>query len=143
MRERIVGAASHATITGLGDPVREWQEVGDRALQHPEVLGAAPYVEGQVMLVMGSRSTGSLIRGVLPELEGEVSELPDSIESGETLDRALVPGEFGIVLGADLAAFLGAVPGDRIMVITPEASITPVGFVPRVKRFTVTANHRL
>ncbi len=142
MRQRIVGAAAHATITGLGDSVSEWQDLGEQALAHPEVLGAAPYVEGQVMLVRGARSTGSLIRGVLPELEGEVSELPDSIEAGETLDRALLPGEFGIVLGADLAAYLGALPGDRIMVITPEASVTPVGFVPRVKRFTVTATFR-
>lgn len=142
VRERIVGAASHATISGLGDPVTDWQGLKDIALQNPEVLGAAPYVEGQVMLVHGPRSTGSLIRGVLPETEGDVSELPDSIEFGESLDRALVPGEFGIVLGADLAAYLGAVPGDRVMVITPEASVTPVGFVPRVKRFTVTATFR-
>lgn len=142
MRQRIVGAAAHATITGLGDPVREWESLSAQALENPEVLGAAPYVEGQVMLVYGSRSTGSLVRGVLPDTEGEVSELPTSIESGETLDRALLPGEFGIVLGADLAAYLGAIPGDRIMVITPEASVTPVGFVPRVKRFTVTAIFR-
>ncbi len=142
MRERIVGAASHATITGLGEPVRDWESLRDTAVQNPEVLGAAPYVEGQVMLAFGSRSTGSLIRGIVPDSEGDVSELPGSIEAGETLERALVPGEFGIVLGADLATYLGAIPGDRIMVITPEASITPVGFVPRVKRFTVTAIFR-
>lgn len=142
MRDRIIGAASHATITGLGDPVREWEGLADVALEHPEVLGAAPYVEGQVMLVHGSRSTGALVRGVLPEREGDVSELNDSVESGDALDRALVPGEFGIVLGADLAAYLGAIPGDRIMVITPEASVTPIGFVPRIKRFTVTATFR-
>jgi len=142
MRERIIGASSHATVTGLGEPIENWQEVVDITKQHPEVSGAAPYVEGQVMLVHAGRSTGSLIRGVLPGQESEVSELADSLEQTDSLEQALVPGEFGIILGADLANFLGAIAGDRVMVITPEASVTPMGFVPRVKRFTVTGVFR-
>lgn len=142
MRQRIVGAASHATITGLGEPVQDWQSLAGIAADNPEVLGAAPYVEGQVMLVHAGRSTGSLVRGILPEEEPLVSELADSLVDVDGLADALPPGEFGLLLGADLASFLGAIPGDRIMVITPEASVTPVGFVPRVKRFTVTGIFR-
>lgn len=142
MRERIVGASSHATVTGLGGSMENWQGVADIALQNPEVLGAAPYVEGQVMLVHAGRSTGALIRGILPEQEGQVSEIAESLEQTESLDVALQPGEFGILLGADLASYLGAIAGDRVMVITPEATVTPMGFVPRVKRFTVTGVFR-
>lgn len=142
MRERIVGASSHATVTALGEPLDQWQQVADVALQHEEVTGAAPYVEGQVMLVHAGRSTGALVRGVLPDEEGKVSELADSLESGSALPDALLPGEYGLLLGADLAAYLGAYVGDRVMVITPEASVTPMGFVPRVKRFTVTGIFR-
>jgi len=142
MRERIVGAASHATITGLGEPVADWQGVAAAATGNPEVLGAAPYVEGQVMLVHAGRSTGSLVRGVLPAEEPQVSELAASLLEDTTLEATLAPREFGMLLGADLAAFLGAIPGDRVMVITPEASVTPVGFVPRIKRFTVTGVFR-
>lgn len=142
MRERIVGASSHATVTGLGGSMENWQGVADIALQNPEVLGAAPYVEGQVMLVHAGRSTGALIRGILPDQEGQVSEIAESLEQTESLDVALQPGEFGILLGADLASYLGAIAGDRIMVITPEATVTPMGFVPRVKRFTVTGVFR-
>ncbi len=142
MRERIVGASSHATVTGLGEPLENWQQVADIAMAHPEVTGAAPYVEGQVMLVHAGRSTGALVRGVLPEEEGKVSELGDTLEQVESLDVALQPGEYGLLLGSDLAAYLGAIVGDRIMVITPEASVTPMGFVPRVKRFTVTGIFR-
>ena len=142
MRERIVGASSHATVTGLGGPMENWQSVADIALQHPEVLGAAPYVEGQVMLVHAGRSTGALIRGILPDQESQVSEIAESLEQTESLEVALQPGEFGILLGADLASYLGAIAGDRIMVITPEATVTPMGFVPRVKRFTVTGVFR-
>jgi len=142
MRERIVGASSHATVTGLSGAMDNWQPVADIALQHPEVLGAAPYVEGQVMLVHAGRSTGALIRGILPDQEGQVSEIADSLEQVESLDVALQPGEFGILLGADLASYLGAIAGDRVMVITPEATVTPMGFAPRVKRFTVTGVFR-
>lgn len=142
MRHRIVGASSHATVSGYGEPISDWQAVADNVLQHPEVDGAAPYVEGQVMLVHAGRSTGSLIRGVEPEAESAVSELESSLEFGDSLTDTLIGGEFGLILGADLATFLGAVPGDKVMVITPEASVTPMGFVPRVKRFTVTGIFR-
>lgn len=142
MRERIVGASSHATVTGLGVPIQDWQAVADVASEHPEVKGVAPYVEGQVMLVHAGRSTGALIRGVLPQQEKQVSELADMLEQTASLDEALKPGEFGMLLGADLATYLGAIAGDRVMVITPEASVTPMGFVPRVKRFTVTGIFR-
>jgi lipoprotein-releasing system permease protein len=142
MRERIVGASSHATVTGLGEPLEDWQSVAEIANLHPEVSGAAPYVEGQVMLVHAGRSTGALIRGVLPAEESKVSELNETLEQTESLETALQKGAFGIVLGADLATYLGAIAGDKIMVITPEASVTPMGFVPRVKRFTVTGVFR-
>jgi len=142
MRERIVGASSHATIIGLDEALSDWETLADTAAANPEVLGAAPYVEGQVMLVHAGRSTGSLVRGILPDEEPNVSELADSLLEDATLQQALAPGEFGLLLGADLASFLGAIPGDRVMVITPEASVTPVGFVPRIKRFTVTGVFR-
>ena len=108
MRERIVGASSHATVTGLGGPMENWQAVADIALQHPEVLGAAPYVEGQVMLVHAGRSTGALIRGILPDQESQVSEIAESLEQTESLEVALQPGEFGILLGADLSQLSGS-----------------------------------
>jgi len=142
MRQRIVGASSHATVTAFGEPMNDWQSIVEKTEQHPEVLGAAPYVEGQVMLVADGRSTGALVRGIEPDQESRVSEIADKLEHTESLDAALQPGEYGIILGADLAAYLGALVGDKIMVITPEASVTPVGFVPRIKRFTVTGLFR-
>ncbi len=142
MRQRIVGASSHATVTAFGEPMEDWQSVVDQVNTHPEVLGAAPYVEGQVMLVADGRSTGAMIRGIEPDQESSVSELADKLEYTESLSHSLKPGEYGIILGADLAAYLGAIVGDKVMVITPEASVTPVGFVPRIKRFTVTGLFR-
>jgi len=142
MRQRIIGASSHATVSGLGEPIADWEPVASIATAHPEVNGAAPYVEGQVMVVHAGRSTGALVRGILPEQEPKVSELHTKLEQVDSLEEALPPGEFGLLLGADLAAYLGAIAGDKVMVITPEASVTPVGFVPRIKRFTVTGIFR-
>ncbi len=138
MRDRIVGAASHATVMSYTDSLTDWQSVSEKARNNSSVTGVAPYVEGQVMLVYDGRSTGSLIRGILPEEEPEVSDIATSMKNGTVLSEALIPGEYGILLGYDLAAFLGVIQGDKITVITPEASVTPMGFVPRMKRFTVT-----
>ncbi len=142
MRERIVGAASHATISQYDSAMSDWEGVAAIAAENPEVLGVAPYVEGQVMLVNEGRSTGALIRGVLPAAEPDVSELSTQLLDGAVLDEALLPGEFGLLLGSDLAGYLGLAVGDRITVITPEASVTPMGFVPRMKRFRVTGVFR-
>jgi len=139
MRERIIGAASHATITEYGSPMTAWQAAADTALQNDSVIGAAPYIEGQVMLVNRGRSSGALFRGVLPEEEPRVSELAIKLLDDANLEEVLTPGGYGIILGSDLANHIGAIVGDKVTVITPEASVTPVGFVPRLKRFTVTA----
>ncbi len=135
LRERILGAASHATVTLQDKPMQDWQQLASAAVAHPEVIGAAPYVEGQVMVVKGKQVTGIVIRGVLPEQEPKVSDINEKMVAGELTD--LTSSSFDIVLGAALADFLGAVVGDKITVITPEASVTPVGVLPRMKRFTV------
>jgi len=135
LRDRILGVAAHATVTGLEHPVQDWQSVAKTALDNPEVVGAAPYVEGQVMLVKGQQVTGALVRGVLPEREPDVSDVNRNMTSGRLDD--LRPGEYGIVLGSRLARYLGVGKGDRVTLVTPEASVTPVGVLPRLKRFTV------
>lgn len=87
------------------------------------------------MVVKSKQVTGIVIRGVLPDQEPNVSDIDRKMIAGELSD--LTPGSFDIVLGRALADFLGATIGDKITVITPEASVTPVGVLPRMKRFTV------
>lgn len=135
LRERILGMASHATISALSGPLQNWHKVAGDADRHPDVVGAAPYIEGQAMLVNGRLVSGVLIRGVLPDTEPRVSEVGNRMVSGEL--HALRDGEFGIVLGRELAQFLGVYRGDRLTLITPEATVTPAGVLPRMRRFTV------
>ncbi len=135
VRERILGMASHAMITSARGGLEEWQEAIILAEDHPEVVGTAPYVETQAMLVAGSSVQGAIIRGVEPELEPRVSNVGDQMVQGSLGD--LEEGAYRIVLGQELANLLGASVGDKVTVLVPKASITPVGTMPRLKRFTV------
>ncbi len=136
LRERILGMASHATISGpAGSGLADWEGVASQARRHPQVRGTAPYVTAQVMLSHGEAVSGSLLRGVLPEREPEVAEVGEKMLIGRLED--LRPGEFGIVVGRELAVALGVGLGDKITVVTPQVSVTPIGVLPRLKRFSV------
>lgn len=136
LRTRILGVASHLQISGPGNTLSGWQLLADAVARHPEVRGSAPYVMAQGMLSFGTSVQGALVRGVLPAQEDRVAEIGAHMRAG-TLD-ALRPGEFGIVLGADLARMLGAGVGDKVVVMAPQGQITPAGMVPRLKQFRVT-----
>lgn len=134
LKERILGMVSHATIEGVDETVRDWPAALKLADANPHVLGAAPYVERQAML-QGTRVSGAIIRGVMPDLEPKVSDVDQHMRKGKLDD--LVAGTFGIVLGSELAMTLGVDVGDRVTVFAPEFSATPIGAIPRMKRFTV------
>ena len=135
LRGRILAMASHATIAGLREPLRDWRKAAHRALEHPSVLAAAPYVEGQAMLTAGGAVRGVLVRGVDPVLEQEVSEISGYMIEGGV--EALEPGAFRILVGATLASRLGLELGRRVTAVAPEATVGPVGVAPRHRRFTV------
>ncbi len=137
LRERILGMASHITITRLSsEPLTDWAALGEAIEKYePRVMGLAPYVRKEVMLSFGSQVQGSLLRGVLPDRDPAVSDVWEKMIYGKLDD--LRSGEFGIVLGVGLARKLNAALGDKVTVVTPQASNTPAGILPRLKRFTV------
>ena len=136
LRERILGMTSHVTITGLDGKLDNWQKLDQIVKDYPHVEGTAPFINGQVMINADRRVSGSMLRGILPELESKVSEVADKMKAG-SLDQ-LVAGEYNIVLGAELAGYLGVMIGDKITVISPQVNSTPAGILPRMRRFTVT-----
>jgi len=135
VRTRILGVVSHVQISGPGSQLPEWQSVAQAALRQPRVIAAAPFVQGQAMLTSGRAVRGALIRGIDPEMEERVADFGRHMRSGSL--AALAPGEFGIVLGADLARALGVLVGDKVAVIAPQGVVTPAGVIPRLKQFTV------
>ena len=135
VRARILGVVSHVQITGVDNRLADWQAVARESAQHPQVAAAAPFVNAQGMLVFGAAVRGALVRGIVPELEQKVAEIGLHMTAGKL--ESLVPGEFGIVLGSELARALGARTEDKVTLIAPQGLVTPAGILPRLKQFTV------
>lgn len=135
LRERILGMASHATISAPIGSMRDWQQAYTKAGQHQEVVGAAPFIESQGLIVKSNSSSGVLVRGVNPELEPSVSVVKEKILSGSF--DSLQSGEFNVVIGAELSAHFNLAIGDKMTLFTPKANASVIGVTPRMKRFNV------
>ena len=136
LRTRILGVAAHLEISGPADRLADWRGVLAQAKQNKEVMSGAPFVNAQGMLANGDLVRGAMIRGVLPEMESRVANFSSHMKAGKLTD--LQAGEFGIILGGELARVLNVYPGDKLVLLTPQGNITPAGVMPRVKQFTVT-----
>ncbi|HEY9099407.1 MAG TPA: lipoprotein-releasing ABC transporter permease subunit [Thiobacillus sp.] len=136
LRTRILGVAAHLEISGPADRLSDWRDVLAQAKQNKSVMSGAPYVNSQGMLANGDSVRGAVIRGVEPELENQVADFAQYMKMGKLSD--LKPGEFGIILGGELARVLNVYPGDKVVLLSPQGNITPAGVMPRVKQFTVT-----
>jgi len=136
VRDRMLGVVSHIEIFSRdGQALQDLDAIMAAARKHPEVVGAAPYIASQALVARGEDMKGVLVRGIEPRLEPEVTEFSNSATNG-ALDK-LVPGEFGIVLGGELARSLFVREGDQVTLIAPGGQVTPAGVVPRLKQFTV------
>ncbi len=135
LRTRILGMVAHATVLGAEDDLSDWPRAVSTAKTLPHVLGAAPFIEREGML-QGARISGGFLRGVLPEMEPTVSEVSDKMVEGRF--DTLAPGSYNIVLGKELALWLGVGVGDAVLVTVPSLRSTPAGTLPTMRRFTVT-----
>ena len=136
VRVRILSLTSHASISALSLRLGDWQDAAARVRDNPSVLAAAPYIEEQALLLAsGSKSSGAIVTGVLPEDERQVTVIADKVTSGSF--AALAPGEYGIVLGDELAKALGVSMGGRVVIVTPLRTTTPAGVMPRMRGFKV------
>ncbi|EFF74675.1 lipoprotein-releasing ABC transporter permease subunit [Achromobacter piechaudii] len=139
VRDRMLSVLPHIELYipgALPEQVLErWQQFATAAEQNPEVKAGAPFVAAQGMLVRGQALRGVQVRGIDPATEGNVSDLPRQMVSGKLTD--LKAGGFGVVLGNELADGLGVKVGDTLLMMAPQGSISPAGFAPRMRQFTV------
>ena len=134
VRDRMLSVLSHIEITspnGLSD----WEPIADTLAKQAHVLGVAPMVSSQGLLSRAESMRGVVLRGVDPALEGRVSDLPKQLIVGSISD--LKPGQFGVVLGTQLAGTLGIRVGDRVNLLVPEGDLTPAGMMPRMRALQV------
>jgi len=135
IRERMLGATPHLEVVADGGRLFDWQPVLQTVSQQPQIAAAAPYIQGQGMLSFGQSVQGVMVRGILPKQESRITALTEKMKSGALND--LHAGEFGIVIGKDLARALGVKLDDKILLIAPQGQITPAGMLPRLKQFRV------
>ncbi|MDP3212288.1 lipoprotein-releasing ABC transporter permease subunit [Methylotenera sp.] len=135
LRTRILGVASHLEVTGASNQLSDWQSVSTFTAKLPNVQASAPYISAQAMLSYDQGVQGAIVRGVIPSAEDQVADLGKHMKAGRLDD--LRAGEFGIVLGVDLALSLGAKIGDKVVLMAPQGQFTPTGVVPRLKQFTL------
>ncbi|MEG0447047.1 MAG: lipoprotein-releasing ABC transporter permease subunit [Comamonas sp.] len=135
VRDRMLSVVSHVEIFApQGSPLPNVERTMREARANPDVVGAAPFVAAQALLARGEDMKGALVRGIDPSREGEVTDM--AAANGEVL-KQLVPGEFKVVLGVELARSLGVREGDVVTMIAPSGQVTPAGVVPRLKQMTV------
>ena len=123
LRTRILGVVSHVQVNGDGGRLASWQQVTEEVKRHPRVRATAPFVQEQGMLTFNGVVRGVMVRGILPAEEETVAEFATHMSSGR-LD-ALASGEFGIVIGGELA------------LLAPQGLVTPAAVLPRMKQFRV------
>ena len=136
VRDRMLGVLSHIEIFEPGgQAIPNLDNTLARVRAHPEVLGAAPYVGAQALIARGEDMKGTLVRGIDPAQEPQVTDLVADL--AKTVLPRLVPGEFGVILGGELARSLGVAVGDVVTLIAPSGQVTPAGVVPRIRQMTV------
>ncbi len=135
VRDRMLSVLAHIEVFDARGAIPDWKLTAQEAFANKEVIGAAPYVESQILMMREDVMRGVVIRGVLPQEEPKVSDVATQVKVGK-LDN-LKPGEFNIVLGSELARMLHVKLGEKVTVMAPQGQVMPTGVTPRLKQFTV------
>ncbi len=101
----------------------------------PHVEGSAAVIEGQALLSLGQKVRGITITGIEPDQYRRVSRINQYVRGGDLI--ALNPGQYGIIVGDNLAKDLGLKIGSSATVVVPDVTVTPLGAFPRQKSFRV------
>ncbi|MBA5687836.1 lipoprotein-releasing ABC transporter permease subunit [Rugamonas apoptosis] len=133
--DRMLSVLAHVEIFDARGSMPDWQFEAAEARKNPEVIGAAPFVETQGMLVRDDELRPAVIRGVLPEQEPSVSDVSRQVKRGSF--TALEPGAYNIVLGIELARALHVGLGEKVTLALAQGQATPAGVLPRLRSFTV------
>jgi lipoprotein-releasing system permease protein len=141
LQDRLLTMTSHANIEGLEGTISDWHGLIDIANANPRVVASAPYVDGQALLMSGRQLSGAELRGIDPESEEAVSSIAATLQQGDL--ASLSSGKFNVVLGSELADALQVGIGDKVSVTLAEGIVTPLGVVPRHKRFVVSGIYRV
>jgi lipoprotein-releasing system permease protein len=135
VRDRMLSVIAHIELyDARGGALPDWQALAAKAGANKAVLGAAPFVPAQALIARGEDMRGVMVRGIDPAAEGLVTPLAQRMQP---VLSQLKSGQWGVVLGAELARSLGVRVGDVITIVAPSGQVTPAGVVPRLKQMSV------
>jgi lipoprotein-releasing system permease protein len=135
VRGRMLSVIAHVELfDAQGNALPDWHATAAEARKNPQVIGAAPFIAAQALVARGDEMRGALVRGISPAEEATVTDL--AAQRKATFAK-LQAGQWGIVLGVELARQLGVHEGDKVTIVAPGGQVTPAGVVPRLKQFTV------
>jgi lipoprotein-releasing system permease protein len=142
LKEKILGTNAHVVVLGSGGPIPGYRGVMERLEGMDGVEAATPFVYNQVMIANGRNVSGVVLRGIEPASDMRVTNLHRAMDQGKLadLDQRAVSSDGGeplpgLVIGRELARNLNLFPGDRVSVISPLGTMTPLGMVPKLKQF--------
>ena len=140
LKEKILGTQAHLNLLkATQEGMDQYQEVAKRVEETKGVVSAAPFIISQVMLSSESNVFGVVLKGIDPDRVGRVTELAHNLKAGrlEDLKGGKEGDPPGIILGVELAKHLSVSLNDSIQVISPLGTVTPMGMMPKMRRFRV------
>lgn len=135
VRDRMLSVLSHVEVVHITGSIPNWKALSETILTEKHTVACAPYVAGQGLLNRRGNLRGIALRGIDPTYEPQVSDVAKTL--GESTLSTLKAGDFGVILGRDLARLLRVNVGDKVTLIVAKGNTTPAGFVPRMKQMTV------
>jgi lipoprotein-releasing system permease protein len=138
IKEKILGTQAHLVVLKASQQgMDHYGELIQQVEQVKGVVSATPFIYTEVMLSSESNVTGGVIKGIDPDRVGKVTELAHNMKAGRLQDLKEEGDSPGIILGVELAKQLGMSINDPVQVISPLGTITPMGMMPKMKRFRV------
>ncbi|MDB4040241.1 lipoprotein-releasing ABC transporter permease subunit [Methylophilaceae bacterium] len=134
LQTKILSVASDIEIVKIGENLKEWRDLKSNLKDIENISAIAPFTNNQAMLSLGKYNRGVIVRGIVPSLEPEVSDLNLKIKEGEF---NLIPDKYEILIGVDIARYFGLSVGDKVSLISSQANYSPIGMLPRLKQFKI------
>ena len=137
LQRKILGVNAHIVVLDYKGGLDNYGDVVDKIKGEKDVVSAAPFVLGQVMVSFGNKGQGVYLRGIDPAKETKTTDIAKYMKEGSLEDLNTKDGLPGIIIGRELANRLGVFLNDKISILSPTGEIGPLGMLPRVKSFRV------
>lgn len=135
LQRKILGVNAHIVVLNYKGSLEDYKKVIEKIKGGRDILAAAPFVLGQVMVSSGGKGQGVYIRGIDAAPEENTTDIGRYLKEGSLSELDASGGLPGIILGKELAGQLGVFRNDAVTILSPSAEIGPLGMLPKVKKF--------